>query len=479
MPRSVAYVRTAVGDSLLRIHYPSHGSNFDYGNVLFKGTMIDEAEVGMSYIAYSMLRLPLGGSVPKFQKRFTFTNLPTTQDQTVELNGKFPFWHQKFAGTVEVIWEEYPALDQLDVSRMWVLRTVSIAAPSAQAVTSNLTIGPARVAVRHGRAYRLMIRWTLSASIDDSSPGQQSFASVGVKYTLADDTDLLSVTLANPNTTPDASRHIRGSSYARHEVVERGGIRYYSLTDNNTSIPGKPPIVSFPWRLTVAASNGDLPGSESKPNVQYGAYRNQYGSFLTGSVFGHTLVSFLSYHHEVRLIFRGGLEHLIFHGTLDFDQVTWDDSGTLRTLNVADAYVSSHYDGITDTISLLWQGQRWFTNRHIGQTLSGHFVHGGEGSWATVPSEFDQNGLEIAPGALLPDLGTQIGQTRYRAGSVINVVGTGLFSARKYQGARNVVVATMHGSVPRTVQGQSVNSLFRAIHTSTLGEGALDNEHGI
>jgi len=324
-----------------------------------------------------------------------------------------------------------------------------------------------------------MIRWTLSASPDDPSPSQQVFASVGVKYTLADDTDLLSVTLANPNTPPDASRHVRGSSYARHEVVERGGIRYYSLTDNNTSTPGKPPTERFPWRITVGASNSDPPGSELSPNTWYGAVIGQHGLLITRNVDGHILNVFYSYTGP----HRGPRVRLAFFGELDFDQVTWDDSGTLRTLNVTDAtwvvHSGSTFSAGLPEIGLYWLGQLWFTNRHIGTTQSGHFVRVGKGSWATVPSEFDQNGLEIVPGASLPDLGTNIGQTRYRAGSVINVVGTGLFSARKYQGVRNVVVATMHGSVPRTVQGQSINSLFRAIHTNTLGEGALDNEHGI
>ena len=464
VPRSVAYVRTPpFGDLEFRIYHGDHGPNFVYDNVLFKGTMIDEAEVGMSYSWYITRR---SGRRVESQKRLTFTNLSTTQDQTVELNGKFPFSHQRFAGTVEVIWEEYLATDHFEASRMWVLRTVDIAAPSEQVVTSNLTIGPSRVAVRNGRAYRLMIRWTLSASLDVPSRDRQFFALVGVKYTLADDTDLLSVTLANPNTTPDASRHVRGSSYARHEVVERGGTLYYSLTDNNTSTPGKPPTASFPWIMTVAGSGEYPPGSGY---IWYGVHLHHYGSFLTGSVDGHTLVFFGCRQQRVELI---------FWGALDFDQVTWDDSGTLRTLNVADALVIVSSNHRTPVTRLIWWGQQWFTNRHLG-TQSGHFVRVGEGSWATVPSEFDQNGLEIVPGASLPDLGTQIGQTRYRAGSVINVVGTGLFSARKYQGARNVVVATMHGSVPRTVQGKSVNSLFRAIHTNTLGEGALDNEHSI
>ena len=456
VPRSVAYVRTAVRDSEVVLF--AHAAT--YNNVLFKGTVIDEAEVGMSYSTYRVSH--------QSQKRFTFTNLSTTQDQTVELNGKIPIWYRGFAGTVDVIWEEYLATNHLEASRTWVLRTVGIAERSEQVVTSNLTIGPSRVAVRHGRAYRIMIRWTRSRTTTDQ--GTALIDSVGVKHTLADDTDLLSVTLANPNTTPDASQHVAGTSYARHEVVERDGIRYYSLTDNNISTPGTPPTASFPWRLTVAANNGDPPGSGLNPTAEYGAFIRHFGSFLTGSVDGHTLVRFHS---------RGNNMYLNFDGPLDFDQVTWDDSGTLRTLNVADARVRIFSNYRIPSPELIWVRQQWFTNRHIGTTQSGHFVRVRAGSWATVPSEFDQNGLEIVPGASLPDLGTHIGQTRYRAGSVINVVGTGLFSARKYQGARNVVVATMHGAVPRTVQGQSVNSLFRAIHTNTLGEGALDNEYGI
>ncbi|MDD9859587.1 MAG: hypothetical protein OXU40_03980 [Nitrospira sp.] len=328
--------------------------------------------------------------------------------------------------------------------------------------------------MRKGRSYGLVVRWTVPESTDLQT---RQAISTGLRHSLADDDDLLSVTLVNPNTMPDASRyvapssHVFQTSYARHEVVEHNGVLYYSLTDNNTTIPAKPLTSSFAWRMTVGAGNEDY----DNVALRYGAdTRKQFGSFPTATVDGHDLLEFTSFVNTANGFY---IVFLKITGAPDFERVTWDDSGTLRTLNVSDAIVTrlnntSYY--------LAWGGGgQWFTNLHVGTTQSGHFVRVGESSWATVPSEFDQNGLEIVPGPLLPDLSTTIGQTRYRAGAVINVVGSGLFSVRKYQGARNVVVATMHGSEPRTVQGQSVNSLFRAIHTNMLGEGALDNEYGI
>ncbi|MDD9859588.1 MAG: hypothetical protein OXU40_03985 [Nitrospira sp.] len=98
VPRSVAHVLKGV-DSRALLHRPgSHDlwSRYVYGsscNVRFKSALIDEAEVGMSLDQY--------GSI------FTFTNLSTTQAQTVELNGKIPLWHQRFPGTIEVSWWEY------------------------------------------------------------------------------------------------------------------------------------------------------------------------------------------------------------------------------------------------------------------------------------------------------------------------------------------------------------------------------------